>query len=105
MKRLEEYEILKFTPQEPVSDPQVSPDGETIAFTYSEVNYEDTRAGYMTNWIVGQTDRFKASIVMRNITNWITMSGNSCVAFDPGYPQHDISGGKPCGMILSISGI
>lgn len=52
-------------------------------------------AGYMTNWIVGQTDRFKASIAMRSITNWITMSGNSCVAFELGYPQHDISGGKP----------
>jgi dipeptidyl aminopeptidase/acylaminoacyl peptidase len=52
-------------------------------------------AGYMTNWIVGQTDRFKASIAMRSISNWISMSGNSCVAFELGYPQHDISGGKP----------
>ena len=43
MKRLDEYEISKFTPQEPVSDPQVSPDGETIAFTYTEVNYEENR--------------------------------------------------------------
>ena len=52
-------------------------------------------AGYMTNWIVGHTSRFKASIAMRSITNWITMSGNSCVAFELGYPQHDISRGKP----------
>ncbi len=43
MKRLEDYEISNFTPQDPVSDPQVSPDGETIAFTYSEVNYEENR--------------------------------------------------------------
>ena len=40
MKRLEDYKVSKFTPQEPVADPQVSPDGETIAFTYSEVNYD-----------------------------------------------------------------
>lgn len=52
-------------------------------------------AGYMTNWIIGHTARFKASIAMRSITNWITMSGNSCVAFELGYPQHDISRGKP----------
>ncbi len=43
MKRLDDYEISKFTPQEPVADPRVSPDGETIAFTYSEVNYEENR--------------------------------------------------------------
>ncbi len=43
MKRLEDYEISSFTPQEPVSDPQVSTDGGSIAFTYTEVNYEENR--------------------------------------------------------------
>lgn len=43
MKALEDYVISKFTPQEPVSDPQISPDDEFIAFTYTEVNYEDDR--------------------------------------------------------------
>ena len=42
MKRLEEYEISSFTPQEPVSDPQISRDG-IIAFTYTIVNYEENR--------------------------------------------------------------
>lgn len=28
--------------------------------------------GYMTNWIVGHTDRFKAAATQRSIANWIT---------------------------------
>jgi len=30
-------------PQEPVSDSQLSPDSSLIAFTYTEVNYEESR--------------------------------------------------------------
>ena len=43
MKELEDYAISSFMPQEPVSDPQLSPDGSLIAFTYTEVNYEEAR--------------------------------------------------------------
>ena len=28
--------------------------------------------GYMTNWIIGHTDRFKAAASQRSISNWIT---------------------------------
>src|SRR5699024_11134194 len=28
--------------------------------------------GFMTNWIIGHTDRFKASASQRSIANWIT---------------------------------
>ncbi len=28
--------------------------------------------GFMTNWIIGQTDRFKAAATQRSISNWIT---------------------------------
>ncbi|NMP22129.1 alpha/beta hydrolase family protein [Sulfobacillus harzensis] len=31
--------------------------------------------GYMTNWIVGHTDRFKAAITMRSVVDWKTMIG------------------------------
>lgn len=31
--------------------------------------------GYMTNWIVGHTDRFKAAITMRSVVDWKTMVG------------------------------
>lgn len=35
--------------------------------------------GYMTNWIVGQTDRFRAAVAMRSISNLVS-----------DYAQHDI---------------
>ncbi len=33
--------------------------------------------GYMTNWIIGHTDRFKAGVAQCSISNWITMYGCS----------------------------
>lgn len=35
--------------------------------------------GFMTNWIVGHTDRFKAAITQRCISNWISFYGTSDV--------------------------
>lgn len=37
--------------------------------------------GYMTNWIVGHTDRFKAAVTMRSISNWMTMWGTSDISY------------------------
>ena len=31
--------------------------------------------GYMTAWVVGHTDRFKAAITMRPVTNWLSEAG------------------------------
>ncbi len=31
--------------------------------------------GYMTNWIVGHTDRFKAAVTMRSVVDWRAMVG------------------------------
>ncbi len=33
--------------------------------------------GYMTNWIIGQTDRFKAAVTQRCVSNLISMWGSS----------------------------
>jgi dipeptidyl aminopeptidase/acylaminoacyl peptidase len=33
--------------------------------------------GFMTNWLVGHTDRFKAAVTMRSVTNMATMFGMS----------------------------
>lgn len=33
--------------------------------------------GFMTNWIVGHTDRFKAAITQRSISNWVSFFGTS----------------------------
>lgn len=33
--------------------------------------------GFMTNWIIGHTNRFKAAVTDRSISNWISMWGTS----------------------------
>ncbi len=43
MKKLEDYEIMDLFPTQPVADPQVSPDGTRVLFTYSTVNTEDDK--------------------------------------------------------------
>ncbi|GAB6093483.1 alpha/beta hydrolase family protein [Furfurilactobacillus curtus] len=37
--------------------------------------------GFMTNWIEGHTDRFKAAVTQRSIANWISMFGTSDIGY------------------------
>jgi len=37
--------------------------------------------GYMTNWVIGHTERFGAAVSMVSISNWISMFGTTDVAF------------------------
>ena len=37
--------------------------------------------GFMTNWIVTHTNRFKAAVTMRSISNWISMFGCSDIGW------------------------
>lgn len=37
--------------------------------------------GFMTNWIVGHTDRFKAAVTQRSISNWLSFYGVSDVGY------------------------
>ncbi len=37
--------------------------------------------GYMTNWIVGHTNRFHAAVTQRSISNWYTKYGTSDIGF------------------------
>lgn len=37
--------------------------------------------GFMTNWIVGQTDRFKAAVTQRSISNWMSFFGVSDIGY------------------------
>ncbi len=48
--------------------------------------------GYMTNWIVGHTDRFKAAITDRSISNWISFYGTSDIGY---YFAVEEIGGEP----------
>lgn len=48
--------------------------------------------GYMTNWIVGHTDRFKAAVTQRSISNWQSFFGSSDIGY---YFAEDEVGGVP----------
>ncbi len=37
--------------------------------------------GFMTNWIIGHTDRFKAAVTDRSISNWISDYGTTDIGF------------------------
>jgi dipeptidyl aminopeptidase/acylaminoacyl peptidase len=41
MKKLEDYQIIPIIPWQPVADPQISPEGDKVLFTYSKVDYEN----------------------------------------------------------------
>ena len=38
--------------------------------------------GYMTNWIVTHTDRFKAAVTQRSVSDLSSMFGNSDIGWD-----------------------
>lgn len=45
--------------------------------------------GFMTNWIVSHTDRFKAAATQRSISNWISFFGTSDIGYYFGNDQTD----------------
>ena len=49
--------------------------------------------GFMTNWIVGHTDRFKAAVSMRGISNWYSFHGASDIGW-MSLPSHEMGWGK-----------
>ncbi|MCD4827244.1 MAG: S9 family peptidase [Acholeplasmataceae bacterium] len=48
--------------------------------------------GFMTNWIVGHTHRFKAAATQRSISNWLSFHGTSDIGF---YFSKDQTAGHP----------
>lgn len=48
--------------------------------------------GFMTNWIVGHTNRFQAAVTQRSICNWISFYGVSDIGY---YFTMDQIGGSP----------
>ncbi len=47
--------------------------------------------GYMTNWIIGHTDRFQAAVTQRSVSNFISLWGSS----DFNWAFQEEVGGKP----------
>jgi dipeptidyl aminopeptidase/acylaminoacyl peptidase len=48
--------------------------------------------GFMTNWIIGHTDRFKAAASQRSISNWVSDFGTTDIGF---YFNPNEVGGNP----------
>ncbi len=48
--------------------------------------------GFMTNWIIGHTDRFKAAVSERGITNWVQKFCSTDIGY---YFNHDQIGATP----------
>jgi len=48
--------------------------------------------GFMTNWVVGHTDRFKAAVTQRSISNWYSFFGSSDIGY---YFADEEVGGVP----------
>ena len=49
--------------------------------------------GFMTNWIVGHTDRYKTAITMRSISNWYSFHGTSDIGWRS-LPTMELNWGK-----------
>ena len=43
MKKLTDYKIMPLFPSSPVADPQISPDGKKMLFTYSTINLKENK--------------------------------------------------------------
>jgi dipeptidyl aminopeptidase/acylaminoacyl peptidase len=61
-----------------------------VDYALQEYNFIDSEklgvtggsyGGFMTNWIVGHTDRFKAAVTQRCISNWISFYGVSDIGY------------------------
>jgi len=49
--------------------------------------------GFMTNWIIGHTDRFNAAVSQRGISNWYSFHGVSDIGWMR-LPTHELTWGK-----------
>jgi dipeptidyl aminopeptidase/acylaminoacyl peptidase len=45
--------------------------------------------GFLTNWIIGHTDRFKAAVSLRSVSNWLSFAGLSDIGISYGEDQMD----------------
>uniref|UniRef100_UPI00260980A3 S9 family peptidase n=2 Tax=Thermococcus sp. TaxID=35749 RepID=UPI00260980A3 len=61
-------------------------DGERVGVTGGSYG------GFMTNWIVGHTNRFKAAVTQRSISNWVSFFGTTDIGY---FFAPDQVGGDP----------
>lgn len=61
--------------------------------------------GFMTNWIVGHTDRFKAAVTQRCISNWLSFAGVSDIGYFFCDWEHKLDFIKDRELLMKISPI
>ncbi len=60
---------------------------DTVLAQYPSIDQErlgvtgGSYGGFMTNWIIGHTDRFKAAVSQRSISNWISMGNTTDIGY------------------------
>ncbi len=59
--------------------------------------------GYMTNWIIGHTDRFACAVSQRSISNWVSENMVSDIGFSFGNDQVDATPWSDVGKIWNQS--
>ena len=70
-----DYEdIMAFTDAVLARYPQIDP--ERVGVTGGSYG------GFMTNWIIGHTDRFRAAATQRSISNWLSFVGTSDISYN-----------------------
>lgn len=71
---VEDYrELMEFTDYCLEQCPQLAPDRLAVM--------GGSYGGYMVNWIIGRTDRFKAAVSQRSISNWLTTEVGSDIGY------------------------
>lgn len=69
-----DYEdLMNFVDEAIKKYPQIDPDKMAI--------YGGSYGGFMTNWTIGHTDRFKAAVSQRSISNWTSFYGVSDIGY------------------------
>ncbi|WP_311531204.1 S9 family peptidase [uncultured Anaerococcus sp.] len=66
-------DLMNFTDLAIEKYPQIDPDRMAI--------YGGSYGGFMTNWAIGHTDRFKAACAQRSISNWTSFYGVSDIGY------------------------
>ena len=46
--------------------------------------------GFMTNWLVTRTDRFRSAVTQRSICNWLSFYGTSDIGYR--FAEHEVNG-------------
>lgn len=84
-----DYEdLMTFTDEAVKRYPQIDADKMAI--------YGGSYGGFMTNWTIGHTNRFKAAVSQRSISNWTSFYGVSDIGY---YFGSDQTGADPWGNL------